>query len=61
LHAQLDAPSAIAFTERLKKPPGPLAHSADTITSGGRSAKRFEKSNPGAADAPGHLTSPLTT
>lgn len=54
MHAQLDAPSAIAFTERLKRPPGPPGRSADTIINGGRSAKHFEPSNPGAAHAAGH-------
>ena len=56
LHAQLDAPSAIAFIERLKRPPGLPGRSVDTITNGARSAKHFEKSNPGAAHAAGHLT-----
>jgi hypothetical protein len=56
LHAQLDAMNAIAFTNESKRRPGPHAHSVDTITSGDRSAKRFEKSNPGAAHAAGHLT-----
>ena len=54
MHAQLDATTAIAFTERLRKPPGHHVRNADTITIGGRSAKRFEKSNPGAAHAAGH-------
>jgi hypothetical protein len=61
LHAQLDAMNAIAYTNESKKPAGPHAHSVATITSGGRSAKRFEKSNPGAAYAPEQLISPLTT
>jgi hypothetical protein len=61
LHAQLDAMNAIASTNESKRPPDPHAHSVATITSGDRSAKRFEKSNPGAVDAVGHLTSPLTT
>jgi hypothetical protein len=61
LHAQLDAMNAIAFTNESKRRPDPHAHSVATITSGDRSAKRFDKSNPGAADAPGQTISPLTT
>ncbi len=61
MHAQLDAMNAIAYTNESKRPPGPHVRNADTITSGGRSAKRFEKSNPGAAHAAGRQTSPLTT
>jgi hypothetical protein len=51
LHAQLDAMIAISATNELKRRRGPHAHSVDTITSGDSSAKRFEKNNPGAANA----------
>jgi len=61
LHAQLDATSAIAFIERLKKQPGPHVRNADTTTNGDRSAKHFDKSNPGAAHAAAHPTSQLIT
>ena len=61
MHAQLDAMNAIADTNRSKRRPGPHAHSAATTTSGDRSAKHFEKSNPGAAHAAGQPISPLTT
>jgi hypothetical protein len=54
LHAQLDAMNAIAYTNESKRPPGHHVRNADTITSGGRSAKRSEKSNPGAAHAAGN-------
>ena len=61
MHAQLDAMNAIASTNELKRRPGPHAHSVATITSGDRSAKRFEKSNPGAANAAGQTISPSIT
>jgi hypothetical protein len=61
LHAQLDATNAIAFIERLKKQPGRHVRNADTTTNGDRSAKHFDKSNPGAAHAVGHPTSPSIT
>jgi hypothetical protein len=51
LHAQLDAMIAISATNGSKRRRGPHAHSVDTITSGDSSAKRFDKSNPGAANA----------
>jgi len=61
LHAQLDAMNAIAYTNESKRPPGPHVRNVDMTISGGRSVKRYEKNNPGAAHATGRQTSQLTT
>jgi hypothetical protein len=61
LHAQLDAKNAIEYSDASKKQQDRHVRNADTTTNGDRSAKHFDKSNPGAAHAVGHPTSPSIT